>query len=216
MLFVFSFFIYLKESCSQSIKQYKKTFHDHDPNIHIPDEYEEPPKWAADLKRELVVMQQRIESLGPKIDNLKPADMSFNGGGSHFYAPDESTRTPMTQTVNIQTQPTGTMADSMYQRDADMLLDDDEHIREFDDMTETQDHRPQTDGETRSLARSVYESEHARDDSPGQQLLEEELFRLRQRPAGSQLSHKSWEVAQHNEEDDDNGNISPFRFAFNS
>jgi hypothetical protein len=116
----------------------------------------------------------------------------------------------MTQTVNIQTQPTGTMADSMYQqRD---LVEDDEHMREFDDMTETQDHRPQTDGETRSLARSVYESEHARDDSPGQQLLEEELFRLRQRPAGSQLSHKSWEVAQHNEEDDD-GNVS-FQFTF--
>lgn len=196
---------------SQSIKQYKKNFHDHDPTVLLHDEFEDPPRWAADLKRELVLMQQRIESLGPKIDNLKNTDISFNGGGSRFaYAPDESTRTPMTQTVNIQTQPTGTMADSMYQRgDTEILVDDDERIREFDDMTETQDHIPQTDGETRSLARSVYESEHARDDSPGQQLLEEELFRLRQRPAGSQLSHRTWEVAQHNEDDDDNGNILP-------
>lgn len=154
-------------------------------------------------------MQQRIESLGPRIDNLKNVDMSFNGGGSRFaYAPDESTRTPMTQTIHIQTQPTGTMADSMYQQqETEALLDDEP--RDYDDMTETQEHQPHTDGETRSLARSVYESEHGRDDSPGQQLLEEELFKLRQRPAGSQLSHKSWEVAQHNEEEDDDGNIPP-------
>jgi len=198
----------------QSIKQYKKAHHDHDPIAHLNnDEYEEPPKWAADLKREMVLMQQRIESLGPKIENLKSHDLSFNAGGSRFgYGPDESTRTPMTQTVNIQTQPTGTMADSMYQQPETEILDDDGNVRDIDDMTETQGQHQQTDGETRSLVRSAYTSEQPRDDSPGHQVLEEELFKLRQRPAGSQtaLSHRSWELAHHNEDDldDDTGNIS--------
>ncbi len=157
-------------------------------------------------------MQQRIESLGPKIENLKGHDLSLSAGGSRFaYGPDESTRTPMTQTVNIQTQPTGTMADSMYQQpETEILLDDDGNIRDIDDMTETQGHPQQTDGETRSLVRSAYTYEQGRDDSPGHQVLEEELFKLRQRPAGSQSapSHRSWELAHHNEDDlDDNGNI---------
>jgi len=53
-------------------------------------------------------MQQRIESLGPKIEGLKVQDRSFNPDGSRFaYEPDTSSRTPMTQTVNIQTQPSG-------------------------------------------------------------------------------------------------------------
>ncbi|KDR75025.1 hypothetical protein GALMADRAFT_268571 [Galerina marginata CBS 339.88] len=191
-----------------SIKQYRKSYHDHDPNVHLrPDNtFEEPPPWATDLKRELVLMQQRIESLGPKIEGLKATDRSFNAGGSRFaYEPDESTRTPMTQTVNIQTQPTGTMADSMYQPpETEMLLDDDGNVREFDEMTETQTPRHHTDGEARSLPRSLYGlSENGRDDSPGQQYLEEELYKLRQKPQGSQISHKSWEVAQHDDRDDE-------------
>jgi len=207
----------------QSIKEYRKSYHDHDPSVHLRHEYssgsaEDPPQWASDLKREIVLMQQRIESLGPKIEGLRSPDRSFGPGGSRFaYEPDESTRTPMTQTVDIQTRQTGTMADSMYQPpETEILLDYDGNVRDLDEMTETQARqsgRPFTDGETRSLARSVYESEQGRDDSPGQQYLEEELYKLRQRPAGSQSahSHKSWEVAQHNDNDDfeDNGHILP-------
>jgi hypothetical protein len=162
-------------------------------------------------------MQQRIESLGPRIDNLKNSgDSSFNGGGSRFaYPPDDSTRTPMTQSVNIQTQPTGTLADSMYQQqETEIMLDDDGNVHDFETMTETQERRPQTDGEMHSLARSVYESEQARDDSPGHQYLEEQLYKLKQKPVGSQSAptHRSWELAQHNDGDDDfedNGNILP-------
>jgi len=207
----------------QSIKEYRKSYHDHDPSVHLRHEYssgsaEDPPQWASDLKREIVLMQQRIESLGPKIEGLRSPDRSFGPGGSRFaYEPDESTRTPMTQTVDIQTRQTGTMADSMYQPpETEILLDYDGNVRDLDEMTETQARqsgRPLTDGGTRSLARSVYESEQGRDDSPGQQYLEEELYKLRQRPAGSQSahSHKSWEVAQHNDNDDfeDNGHILP-------
>lgn len=157
-------------------------------------------------------MQQRIESLGPKIENLKSPELSFGGGSRFQYAADESTRTPMTQTVNIQTQPTGTMADSMYQhqQETELMMEDE---GQYDERTETQIQRQHTDGETRSLARSVIESEHDRDDSPGHQVLEEQLYKLRQRPLGSQSarSHQSWQLAHHNDEDDyeETGDILP-------
>ncbi|CAA7260570.1 unnamed protein product [Cyclocybe aegerita] len=140
-------------------------------------------------------------------------DRSFNMEGSRFaYEPDESTRTPMTQTVNIQTQPTGTLADSMYQQPESEHLVDEDH-QEYDDRTETQTQQhPYTDGETRSVVRSAYDtSDNGRDHSGGEQVLEEELYRLRQRPAaGSQLgSHKSWEVAQEDHDFEDNGHVAP-------
>ncbi|KAF8902938.1 hypothetical protein CPB84DRAFT_1836052 [Gymnopilus junonius] len=175
----------------ESINKYRKSYHDHDPSVHLRQGYD----------------SERIESLGPKIEGLKSPDRSFNGNSRFAYEPDETTHTPMTQTVNIQT---GTMADSMYQApETEMLLDDDGNVRDFDEMTETPRHHT-TDGETRSAPRSAYEMpENGRDDSPGQQCLEEELYKLRQKPHGSQLSHKSWEVAQHDDRDDfeENGHI---------
>ncbi|KJA20070.1 hypothetical protein HYPSUDRAFT_838373 [Hypholoma sublateritium FD-334 SS-4] len=195
----------------ESIKQYRKSYHDHDPSVHMRPEYsnDEPPQWASDLKREIVLMQQRIESLGPKIEGLKSQDRSFIANGSRFaYEPDESTRTPMTQTVNIQTQPTGTLADSMYQpaEEEDVFLDEDGNpVQEWENKTETDmPRRLYTDGETRSQARSE-PPEVTKDDSTGQQYLEEQLYKLREKPQGSQSdlrSHQSWEVAQHDEMDD--------------
>ncbi|KAF8176804.1 hypothetical protein BJ912DRAFT_1133217 [Pholiota molesta] len=197
----------------ESIKQYRKSFHDHDPSVHLRPEYsnEDPPEWASDLKREMLLMQQRIESLGPKIEGLKVHDRSFNPDGSRFaYEPDESTQTPQTQTVNIQTQPTGTLADSMYQQaeEHDVFLDEDGNpINEWEEeKTETEMPRHvHTDAETRSLAHSGSQfSEVGREDSTGEQYLEQQLYKLRQRPQGSQSarSHKSWELAQHDEMDD--------------
>ena len=157
-------------------------------------------------------MQQRIESLGPKIEGLR--DRSFNDGSRFANEADESTESPVTQTVNIQTQPTGTLADSMYHTPGtDVYIDDDGNVvTEFDDFTENRNH--QTDAETRSLPRSVYQqSENDRDDSPGKQYLEEELYKLRQKPHGSQsgLSHKTWELARDDDHDDyeNNGHVPP-------
>ncbi|KAL0956603.1 hypothetical protein HGRIS_002740 [Hohenbuehelia grisea] len=200
---------------NESINQFRK-LHDHDPSVHLGDDAEEPPKWATDLKRELVLMQQRIESLGPKIENLRqvPPPASQTGGeGSRYgleYADDGGyTQTPMTQTVNIHTQP-GTMADSMYQVPETEIIDEsraagsqryDDDGEEFDDGTEH--HRGfTTDAETRT--RQSDHSSEMRDDSPGQQFLEEELYKLRQKPGGSQsgLSHRTWEVAR-----DDDGDV---------
>ena len=148
-------------------------------------------------------MQQRIESLGPKIEGLR--DRSFNDDSRFANEADES---PVTQTVNIQTQPTGTLADSMYHAPVTDLLigDDGNDIGEFDDFT-----NPHTNAETHSLPRGVYQqSENDRDNSPGKHHLEEELYKLRQKPHGSQsgLSHNTWELAR-DDDHDDNGNVPP-------
>lgn len=190
---------------TEAIKQYKRSYRDHDHEADLTgiagpnDLDEEPPRWASDIKRELVLMQQRIESLGPKIENLRQ-DVSYDqGGGSRFQYEDQTedfTRTPQTRTVNIDTHPTGTMADSMYHGQDDIGDDDEddgEHGGEhYDDMTEAHNpHRRLLDGDT---------TEMGRDDSPGQQFLEEELYKLQQRPrkAGSQggQSHRTWEIAR--------------------
>lgn len=46
-----------------------------------------------------------------------------------------------------------------------------------------------------------------RDDSPGQQFLEEELYKLRVKPGGSQsaVTHKTWEVARDDQEEYEEG-----------
>lgn len=138
-------------------------------------------------------MQQRLESIG---ENLKPQDHSYQG--SRFaYEGDEYTRTPMTQTVNIQTQPTGTMADSMYQHHEGEILDD--------NATETQ--RPPGTGATSQL-QGYGLGDLGRDDSPGSFVLEEELYKLRQKPASqSGRSHRTWEVTRG---DDEEGGESQF------
>ncbi|KAJ6625658.1 hypothetical protein B0H10DRAFT_2002612 [Mycena sp. CBHHK59/15] len=193
---------------NESIKQYRK-MHDHDPGVHLnPDELadEEPPKWASDLKREIVLMQQRIESLGPKIEGLRATpsrgeDSKYDIG--YEGEPEQYTETPATRTINIHTQPTGTLADSMYQHpETEVVVDD--NGDESDDATETpqgdQHHRAESDGLSQN--RNI-----GRDDSPGQQYLEEELYKLRQKPHGSnsRLSHHSWEVARDEEEHGEHG-----------
>ncbi|KAJ8515599.1 hypothetical protein ONZ45_g7018 [Pleurotus djamor] len=189
--------------------------HNHDPSVHLEGEFdsEEPPKWATDLKRELVLMQQRIESLGPKIENLRSPQITpirSNGEGSRFALaedPEEFTNpSPTTQTVNIHTQPTGTMAESMYPEDEVIVESHAPESQHYDDEDGDLEHAehdrgyaPTTEGETRaSILRHSDHLSDMRDDSPGQQYLEEELYKLRQKPAGSQsgLSHHTWEVAR--------------------
>ncbi|KAG6885165.1 hypothetical protein C0993_005405 [Termitomyces sp. T159_Od127] len=171
----------------------------------------EQPQWAADIKREIILMQQRIESLGPKIENLRPPASQDNFNDSRFAYQDPSdSRTPRTQTVHLQTQPTGTAADSMFQgahtdivlghegevRTHDLNEPDDEDNDEFDNMTETQTMERRLPQDT-AIRRGLYGADD-RDDSPGQQYLEEELYRLRQRQGGSQSgrSHHTWLVSR--------------------
>ncbi|KIL66325.1 hypothetical protein M378DRAFT_186118 [Amanita muscaria Koide BX008] len=167
---------------NESINQFKKSYHDHDPSVHIRPESErqEPPRWAADLKREIVIMQQRIESLGPKIENLRSPNQSFNN--SRFaYEGDDFTHTPVTQTVNIQTQATGTMAESMYPG-TERNIDTRENSQFEDVEARSHSFNPMSHGTEN------------RNDSPGQQLLKEELYRVHMNgnddPSGSQV----WEL----------------------
>lgn len=153
-------------------------------------------------------MQQRIESLGPKIENLGSRD-NFNDARFAYQDPSDS-RTPRTQTVHLQTQPTGTAANSMFQgAHTNIIIGDDGEVRpghphevddeddeEFDNRTETQTMERRLPPDV-APKRGVYGADD-RDDSPGQQFLEEELYRLRQRQGGSQSgrSHHTWLVSR--------------------
>ncbi len=75
---------------------------------------------------------------------------------------------------------------------------------EFEDEEDTHrpnghtytDHTPTRDGDPRSRLRDLA---YGRNDSPGQQVLEEELYRLRVKDGGSQMddkTHQSWEIAR--------------------
>ncbi|KAF7361892.1 hypothetical protein MVEN_00533700 [Mycena venus] len=181
---------------NESIKQYRQ-MHDHDPSVHLnPDDLEEePPKWAADLKREIVLMQQRIESLGPKIEGLRAPSNAEGSKYGYEGEPGQYTETPATRTINIH-HPT-----HRDHPETELVVDDDEPGS--DDATETpqRDHPHRTESDGLSHHRNIVE----RDDSPGQQFLEEELYKLRQKPHGSnsRLSHHSWEVARDDEPDYD-------------
>lgn len=165
---------------------------------------QEPPQWAADIKRELVLVQQRIESLGEsvgsKIENLLPGQTRGVDADSSERNDYES-RTP-TQTVNIQTLPTGTMADSMYHvAETDIIEDPEANQNQFYNIAEANPSaRAQSDYGRRHL------NEDSREESPGQQFLEEELYKLRQKPnhgSESGRSHRTWEVTRSNNMDDD-------------
>lgn len=208
---------------SQSIKQYRKSFHDHDPSVHLQPNYtptltqQEPPEWAKELMEGMMRMQERLDGLGPKIERLRPSRSvrSYADGESRFQGTFQSSdidryaQTPMTQTVNIHTQPTGTMAESMYQPGETDIAGEERTIpggssrggdhHGYDEEEEDQDRgfAPTQDGETVRTPAPLSEFD-GRDDSPGQQYLEEELYKLRVKPGGSQsgLSHRTWEVAR--------------------
>lgn len=194
---------------NESIKQYRKSFHNHDPSVHLQANYtpsvaDDTPEWAKELIQNMVLMQKRIESLGPKIEELKsPLAQHHLGDGSRFHAMenaefeegDQYSQSEMTQTINIHTHPTGTMADSMYLPETDLADQTHDHDEMLEEEEYDEEHRPATEGGTYT---QQAQSED-RDDSPGQQYLEEQLFKLQQRPSTgrsqSGQSHRTWEVA---------------------
>lgn len=217
---------------NETIKQYRKSFHDHDPSVHLRPDYqppllpEEPPEWAKQLQRGVFLLTQRVDSLGPKIDSIKQQGMSPMDERQYYMreqAPSEMyTQTPLTQTVNIQTHPTGTVGDeSMFQPATDIHIAESTHgqtlpgsMHRHDGSThglteqeeyeeeETENGRgygqTSTQGDTHNRGLSEYTGNR---DSPGQQFLEEELYKLRVRAGpGSQSgnTHKTWELARDN------------------
>ena len=188
--------------------------------------YQEPPEWAKELQRGVFLLTQRVDSLGPKIDSIKQQGMSPIDERQYYMgeqAPSEMyTQTPLTQTVNIQTHPTGTIGDeSMFQPATDIHIAESTHGQtlpgsmhrhdgsthglteqeEYEDE-ETENGRgygqTSTQGDTHNRGLSEYTGNR---DSPGQQFLEEELYKLRVRAGpGSQSgnTHKTWELARDN------------------
>ncbi|KAJ3896248.1 hypothetical protein GG344DRAFT_36908, partial [Lentinula edodes] len=205
---------------NESIKQYQKTYHNHDPISQLPvEDADEPPKWASDLKREILLMQQRIESLGPKIENLRPPPppQSYVEEGN-FYDDDQYTHTPVTQTVNIHTQATGTMAESMYQPETEMTMEDAPPGSHFDNAAEFEDDGDMTEPSHRGFPAPTadqirtppnYALSDGRDDSPGQQYLEEELYKLQQRPSATGEEQTTWDLRRSDVPDEYDDEESP-------
>jgi hypothetical protein len=199
--------------------------------------YQEPPEWAKELQRGVFLLTQRVDSLGPKIDSIK-VQQAMSPIDERYYTreqvPSEMyTQTPLTQTVNIQTHPTGTVGDeSMFPPATDMHIVESTHGQtlpgsmhhhdgsthglteqeEYEDDETEHGHgryaQTSTQGDTLNRGLSEYTGNR---DSPGQQFLEEELYKLRVRAGpGSQSgnTHKTWELARDNgdyEEEDPDG-----------
>ncbi|KAF8135733.1 hypothetical protein EV363DRAFT_1551679 [Boletus edulis] len=195
------------KSDAESIKQYRKSFHDHDPSVHLDGDWEptiprEPPEWAKELINGMIKMHERLDVLSPQSFNASIPSRSqqsyaestdsrqqYRGGDTEYTEGDDQYgQTPRTQTVNINTQVTGTLAGSMYQANETETVDEEYTTGE----NSTQRFGAPTLTETREYLNAD------RDDSPGQQFLEEELYKLRVKPGGSQsaVTHKTWEVAR--------------------
>lgn len=221
----------------QSIRQYRKSYHDHDPSVHLSTALQptttgsrrstqlgtsqEPPEWAKDLIDGMINMRERLDSLAPKIerslrssrvDSYAGDGQTYPGSHHHHYS-GAYTHSSMAPSANIHMHPTGD--ESMYQPGDTDILRDSTHLQMHhdgslhgasreDDLYDDEEedingHQlAPTDGDTQYMPRG---------ESPGQQYLEEELYKLRVKPSGSQsvATHKTWEVARDDGEEYDDG-----------
>lgn len=191
----------------------------------------EAPEWAKELIDGMMNMRERLDSLAPKIerslrssrgDSYVTEGRSYQNG--HGYEGESEmqgdyTRSPLTQTTHILAQQTGTMADeSMYNTGETEPIRDSTHLHTLpgsmhhhdgsaipeEDLYEDEDYgrAPTThEDDTRGLPSEYNE----RDESSGQQYLEEELYKLRVKPGKSSVTatHKTWELARDNGEEYD-------------
>lgn len=163
---------------------------------------ENAPEWAKDLLENVIHLAAKVDQVDNKVDRVVELRSSRGGSlanGHRRYLPESQfTQSPMNQTANMQTLPSEAPDDDdMYTeprhvapmqgaiQDEDYYEDDEAHLA----PTTTQD------GDTRGL----HSDYNGREYSPGQQYLEEELYKLRVKPTtGSQsvATHKTWEVAR--------------------
>lgn len=152
-------------------------------------------------------VHERFDGLDDKIARLKPRNRGYPDEQSQLSEGNQYAQTtPRTQTVNINTQPTGhTMGESMFpaenentHEDGPRSAGDDEELIDYE---EHEAHYPRGvpshTGDTRTHGPMSDLMSEGRDDSPGQQYLEEELYKLRIKPGGSQAAtHKTWELGE--------------------
>jgi hypothetical protein len=170
----------------------------------------DPPDWARELMDGMLHMQQRLDVMAPKIERIKLSRtgsiLSSRHPQSRPYN-SENGQTPQAQAVPLYPQATGTIADeSTFQQDTGILdptttvpasthetMPEEE---EFDDEEHQYMHQ-EMEMDTHGLPDDFMTG--ARNDSPGRQYLEEELYKLRVKTGGSQSAvgtHKTWEVAR--------------------
>lgn len=159
------------------------------------------PEWAKELMSGMKSVHQRFDGLDDKISRLKPgkgADEQSQFTDGEY----DAQTTPRTQTVNINTQMTGrTIPESMFPAETELNTQahHQEHEGEYDELDEEFDRGLPANptGDTRTHGPMSELISEDRDDSPGQQYLEEELYKLRIKPGGSQsATHKTWELGE--------------------
>lgn len=151
------------------------------------------PEWAKMLMNGMNMVHERFDGLDHQIARLKPRAHGHDDQ-SQFTEGDQydAQTTPRTQTVNIDAQPTGhTMGDSMYPVEETEIMESTQgghhHDQDgdYDDEQDEQYPRGLTTnptGDTRTHGPMSDLMSEGRDDSPGQQYLEEELYKLRIKP----------------------------------
>jgi hypothetical protein len=95
---------------------------------------QEPPEWAKELMNGMIKVQQRLETLSPQSLNAPMPSRSqqsyaesavsreqYRGETEYSENMDQYGQTPRTQTVNINTQPTGTIPESVYQNETAII-----------------------------------------------------------------------------------------------
>ena len=153
----------------------------------------------------MLAMQQRLDNMAPKIERMKlsrtgsvihskhqvpPSDLDDGGqayaNGVETIA-DESLYQPDTGIMDPTTVPGSTHESSIRDEEEYDDGDDDEHRQYL---------QQEMLAHTRGLVDDHMEG--ARNDSPGRQFLEEELYKLRVKtgPGSAVGTHKTWEVAR--------------------
>ncbi|KIK38058.1 hypothetical protein CY34DRAFT_15278 [Suillus luteus UH-Slu-Lm8-n1] len=187
----------LRKASMQRMRQYRKSFHDHDSSVHLDAGSQpnamKPPEWAKELMSGMIKVQEHLETLSSQSLNA-PSLLAGNTYTPSLLFFDSNTE----EKRNIQK----TWIKSMYQNETTIIVEEDDEI--YGDHTELE----RRSGEVRSPTRgSMSEFLSAdRDDSPGQQFLEE-LYKLRVKPGGSQsaITHKTWEVARDDQDEFEEG-----------
>ena len=157
----------------------------------------------------MLAMQQRLDNMAPKIERMK---LSRTGSiiNSKRQPPPSELRSDLDDGGQEYMNGVGTIADeSVYQPDTGIMdpttvpgstheggsVRDEE---EYDDGEDDEQHYPQHEISTRARGLADDYMAGARNDSPGRQFLEEELYKLRVKtgPGSAVGTHKTWEVAR--------------------
>ena len=176
---------------------------------------DEPPSWAKNLLDNVAYLTDKVDKVDTKVDRVVELRSSRGGGGSltHSqygrhradYAPSQSEMAPtMTQQPTMMTE----VEDDMYTEPRENshplhLNHPHAHLHDENDYYDEDDGpRGTTQADDADISRGGLPSDY----SPGQQYLEEELYKLRVKPhtgAASQsgATHKTWEVARDDGED---------------